>query len=302
MIHFSIIVCTYERPEALANCLKSISNMDYNYSGFEVIVIDDGSVADYTALLNKYSNSLNLNYLKVPHRGVAAARNKGIDHAQGEYLAFVDDDCTLREDYLGVAERFFNNNPSAQVLTFSFESCGKSSFRHVQTLYYELVLRSTPGELLEGGYLIRSPALPASRAAVIRRTAFSTVGKFDESLLGGEDGELTTRLRAHGIPIYYLPDHHIYHWERKGLVGFLKQRVEYATSLYEVQKIRDGLVPNTDWTFLNSIWLAIKRYYGWIGLSWRIGRFGQFVLLSPFLLLFLLIFYLTLFWRKLTDR
>src|ERR1700739_303957 len=99
MIRFSLIVCTYERPEALADCLKSISNLDYDFSNFEVIVIDDGSVADYTLVFDKYSDRLNSHYLKIHHRGVAAAKNTGIDRARGEYLAFIDDDFTLPEDY-----------------------------------------------------------------------------------------------------------------------------------------------------------------------------------------------------------
>src|ERR1700739_594960 len=154
MIRFSLIVCTYERPEALAGCLRSISDLDYDFSNFEVIVIDDGSVANYTPVLDKYSNKFNLHYLRISHHGVAAARNTGIDHARGEYLAFIDDDFTLREDYLRVAERFFKDLRSAEVLTFGCKSCGDSFFRHVQTLYYELVLRSTPAELIDGGRVI----------------------------------------------------------------------------------------------------------------------------------------------------
>jgi len=302
MIRFSLIVCTYERPKPLGECLRSISQLEYDRSAYEVVVINDGSVADYEPVLKEYQCQLNITYMKTPHRGVAAARNSGIDASQGEFLGFIDDDVTIPADYLRVSEQFFKDYPTADVLTFGIRSCGESPFNIIQTLYCELVLRSTLGnEILDGGRVIRSSSLPASRSAMFRKIVFSTVGRFDESLTGGEDGELTTRLRLRGIPIYYLPDYYISHWERKGLFGFLKQRVQYATNLYRVQKIREGLVPNEEWTFFNCVWLALRRYSGWIGLSWRIGQFRSFILLSPFLLLFLFTFYLTLFWRRRTD-
>lgn len=303
MIRFSLVVCTYERPEPLRECLKSISRLDYDPSAYEVVVINDGSTADYKPVLEEYQRQLNITYVKIPHGGTAAARNSGMDASHGEFLCYIDDDFTVSADYLRVSEQFFKDYPTADVLTFGVKSCGESPFRHVQTLYFELVLRSTLGdESLEGGRVIRSSSLPASRAAVFRKTVFSDVGRFDESLIGGDDGELTTRLRMRGIPIYFLPDYYVSHWEKKGLSGFLKQRVRYATNLYKVQKIREGLVPNEEWNFFNCVRLALRRYLGWIGLTWRIDQLRSFILLSPFLLLFLFTFYLTLFWRRSTDR
>ena len=80
-LSFSLVVMTYQRPDALRRCLASIGRLAYPRSAFEVIVVDDGSPARPDVPLEKVYPDLQLRYEWIPHLGVAAARNAGIELA-----------------------------------------------------------------------------------------------------------------------------------------------------------------------------------------------------------------------------
>ncbi len=89
----SVIIPAYNAEKTLIRCLDSVSNQ--TYKNLEIIVIDDGSKDLTLQLLQNYSNehlNLNLQFYSIPNSGPASARNYGIAHASGEYIAFLDSD------------------------------------------------------------------------------------------------------------------------------------------------------------------------------------------------------------------
>lgn len=95
----SVIVPAYNVENYITDCIQSILNQDYN--SFEIIIVDDGSTDKTPAILDQLG--LLDCRIKVIHKnnsGVSSARNKGLDMAQGEYVAFVDADDFLAQDYL----------------------------------------------------------------------------------------------------------------------------------------------------------------------------------------------------------
>lgn len=96
----SVIIPCYNVPEALISqalaCIQAQTFRDY-----ELIIIDDGSDKSYAICLQALSSSTeNAEYIRIPNAGVSAARNAGIDHAAGEYIAFVDADDLVSPDFL----------------------------------------------------------------------------------------------------------------------------------------------------------------------------------------------------------
>lgn len=95
----SFVVPVYNRPAAIINCIYSLLHLHYQKT--EIIVIDDGST-DNTLQVCK-SLSLKDTRVKVytqKNAGVSSARNKGIDLATGDYIAFIDSDDVVLPDYL----------------------------------------------------------------------------------------------------------------------------------------------------------------------------------------------------------
>ena len=97
-LDLSIIIPVYNGEKYLKECLASIFNNKTKYE-YEVIVIDDGSSDDSMKILQSYSKD-NLIIKSQTNQGAAAARNQGLDLARGEYVAFIDSDDYISDDYI----------------------------------------------------------------------------------------------------------------------------------------------------------------------------------------------------------
>lgn len=86
---FSIVIPYYKKRQYIERCIDSI--ISQTYQNFEIILIDDGSDDDVSKLCeNKYSNKVTV--IKQENKGVSAARNKGIESANHDWVAFIDAD------------------------------------------------------------------------------------------------------------------------------------------------------------------------------------------------------------------
>ena len=98
----SVIVTTYNWPQALAVCLESFRRQDSR--DFEVVVADDGSRADTADLIARMAADfpVPLHHVWHPDEGfrLAAIRNRAIDRAQGTYIVMIDGDCFVLRDFV----------------------------------------------------------------------------------------------------------------------------------------------------------------------------------------------------------
>lgn len=95
----SIIIPAYNVEEYLSKCLDSILGQDY--SDYEVICVNDGSMDGTRAILEHYYGSHdNLIVINQENAGMSASRNRGIEHAKGDYIMFVDSDDWLEPSSL----------------------------------------------------------------------------------------------------------------------------------------------------------------------------------------------------------
>lgn len=109
MIKLSIIVPVYGVERYLRKCVDSLLAQDYD--DYEIILVDDGSTDNSGAICDEYASHSSVNSftrslvpIKVihqPNAGLSAARNSGIEVAQGEYLMFVDSDDYIEPNVFG---------------------------------------------------------------------------------------------------------------------------------------------------------------------------------------------------------
>lgn len=97
MIKVSIIITSYNYEKYIERCIASCLQQK-DFSDFEVIVVDDGSIDNTKLILEEYSGKINF-YLN-NNQGIELASNFGISKAKGEYIVRVDADDMLKEDYL----------------------------------------------------------------------------------------------------------------------------------------------------------------------------------------------------------
>nr|MBA3317684.1 glycosyltransferase family 2 protein [Gemmatimonadales bacterium] len=112
---FSIVIPTYSRPDPLAKCLRSLSDLVYPRDRLEVLVVDDGGATPLDAVVAPFRSDLSLTLIRQPNGGPAAARNTGAQRAGGDYLAFTDDDCLADPDWLMELARVLSGVPEGMV-------------------------------------------------------------------------------------------------------------------------------------------------------------------------------------------
>jgi glycosyltransferase involved in cell wall biosynthesis len=110
---FSLILATYGRTEPLYDLFDSLVKQEYK--NFEVIVVDQNEDDRVEVIVEKYKDQLIIKHLKsLP--GLSRARNVGLRVAEGDIVAFPDDDCTYYEDTLKSVVIFFERKSETDMV------------------------------------------------------------------------------------------------------------------------------------------------------------------------------------------
>jgi glycosyltransferase involved in cell wall biosynthesis len=96
-IDVSVQICTYNRGARVPACLDALARQVWPATRFEVVLVDDGSEERLAPHIDVTNYAFPLRVLRVPHGGLARARNAGIRAAAGEIVLFIDDDTMAHE-------------------------------------------------------------------------------------------------------------------------------------------------------------------------------------------------------------
>ncbi|HEX3029111.1 MAG TPA: glycosyltransferase [Clostridia bacterium] len=113
MKKYTFIIPTYQSKIMLKNSLEAINFMDYPKESFDVIVVDDGSTDGTKDYIKGINRNYELKYIyleRCEDSCRSRSRNVGINHAEGEFLIFIDADIIVRKDYLREVERYCGSN------------------------------------------------------------------------------------------------------------------------------------------------------------------------------------------------
>lgn len=218
-MRFSIVVPVYNRPDELSQLLSSLGQQ--HFTDFEVIVVEDGSTVDSTAVVHIHRQHLALHYHRQENAGPAAARNLGASQAKGEYLIFLDSDCICPAHYLSVVDRFLQES---QADAFGGPDTAHPKFSALQkAINYAMTARLTTGGMRGGSQYRSDRFLPRSFNMGVRKEVFEQAGGFDARLRFGEDLDLSLRLRQLGFRIALAREAWVYHQRRSNWRAFFKQ-------------------------------------------------------------------------------
>lgn len=222
----SVIVTTYNRPDALTAVLRAL--LDQTDRNFEVIVADDGSTNATRTAVQSLQAALpvagpkRLIHAWQPDDGfrASAARNLGVFSSRGDYLIFLDGDCVPRPNFVErhrlIAERGYMVSGSrvllSERLTKSLLSTANVTSAHARPMSYWLAQRLS-GNTNKFFPLICLPDSPVRHYRSVKwsrikscnlaiwRDDFESVNGFDESFVGWghEDADLVLRLARFGV-------------------------------------------------------------------------------------------------------
>ncbi|MEM6755388.1 MAG: glycosyltransferase family A protein [Cyanobacteria bacterium P01_C01_bin.38] len=185
----SVIVPAYNVSKYIQDALISLEKQ--TFSDFEVLIVDDGSTDDTAAVVQKFcQRDSRFKLLQKVNGGLSSARNYGISHARGEYIALLDGDDIYHKDKLAThVARLYSRADVGIVYGASqtIRDDGKPTFI---TLSGKPV---DPNPLLA---LLCKNFIGHGSNAVFRRCLIAEVGNFNESLRSWEDVDLWLRIAA----------------------------------------------------------------------------------------------------------
>jgi glycosyltransferase involved in cell wall biosynthesis len=177
----SVVIPTYNGGALLRAAVDSVLAQDY-FAPIEVVVVDDGSTQPVEPLPADLGTRV-VRLIRQPNAGTAAARNRGISAARGEYVAFLDHDDLWDADKLSRQIPKFSESEIALV---------HAGARFVDTTGE--VTSLLPGEPGLDVHDLLADCRVAVQTAVVRRTVFDEIGMFDESLSAADDWDMWIRI------------------------------------------------------------------------------------------------------------
>lgn len=124
----SVIIPVYNVEKFLDRCLESVTKQTYR--NLEIIIVDDGTKDCAGKMADEWAKTDNrINVIHQENQGLSAARNTGIDHANGEYITFVDSDDYLELDtYEKVMQHVVDDDTDIGIFPVIREEPGKEPF------------------------------------------------------------------------------------------------------------------------------------------------------------------------------
>jgi glycosyltransferase involved in cell wall biosynthesis len=186
----SVIIPTFNRWPLVGEAVESV--LAQSYSGFELIVVDDGSTDETQKELEKFGS--HLRFFAKAREGVAAARNFGVSRAAGRYIAFLDSDDLWLPKKLETQTAFMERDRAVQVC-------------QTEEIWLRHGVRVNPKSRHQkpsGDIFIRSLelCLVSPSAVMMTKDLFSRCGGFDGRFPVCEDYDLWLRIAVdHPVPL-----------------------------------------------------------------------------------------------------
>lgn len=186
----SVVITCYNYGHYLDGCIQSV--LQQTYTDYEILLIDDGSTDNTAEVVQKYSHLKNFHYIFQENGGQARAKNRGIESARGEFIAFLDADDLWHQDKLAEQMPLFAD-PGVGVV-YSRAQLIDANGEKMEVGDAGEYLRPRSGRVVE--WLLFDNFVWFS-SSVLRATCLQQFGRFDESLAMGIDWDLWMRLSLH---------------------------------------------------------------------------------------------------------
>lgn len=257
----TIIVPVYNAEKTLARCLESL--LHQTYKSIEILMINDGSTDESEAICRNYETDYPCFHLITQkNSGPATARNNGIDHANGEYISFVDADDYVEPEYISAMIGVAEGSHADMVICAYYEENGESrkthTFKYKEGLYEGDAAKEIAVSLISDVSEHRIP--PYSWVRMVRKEVFNTPRiRYTDGMIRSEDYFLYTELHFRLRKVYLLSETPLYHYienQQSVTHTYVKKYWESVAEIYEGLKER---LPKEDIIRKNLDIMLIRR-------------------------------------------
>ncbi len=211
MLRLSVVIVTYNRYRDLKECLDSVFN--FAIKPYEVIVVDSCSIDGTEKIKDCYP----IKFISIPERSMVSARNVGINVAQGDIVAFLDDDVVVDREWSKFLTKPYQDSTvggvGGRVITY-----GKPKKHYIKVENGEV------GKVFDNGLVLGNFDTPLTYPIEVdcligcnmsfRRDLLLKAGGFDENYKGNcfrEETDCCIRIRKLGYTLIYQPKALLWH-------------------------------------------------------------------------------------------
>jgi glycosyltransferase involved in cell wall biosynthesis len=211
----SVIIPVYNRPDELKELLQSLTAQ--SDQGFDVVVIDDGSIDKSDNIVGQFQDRLSIQYYYKENSGPGDSRNFGCEKASSDFFVFFDSDCLIPDEYFASLKLKITD-----IDAFGGADREHASFTPIQkAISYSMTSLFTTGGI-RGGKKSVEKFHPRSFNMGYTREVYEKTKGFSK-LRFGEDIDLSIRIFEHGFKARLIPECFVYHKRRTDFFKFFKQ-------------------------------------------------------------------------------
>lgn len=216
-IKVSFVIITWDGLHYICNLLKSMEHI-IAMDDVEVILVDNGSQDGTVSYVKRVYPRVLLMELSV-NRGVAYARNRGMQVARGEYICIIDNDVVMKDEVFVGVLAYMDEHPDVGLAGCALcyeDGTLQDSCKKYPGLFFKLgnLLRLRSGYCYQDKMQVEpfEPVYVIGAFQWFRREAFEQAGLLDENIFyGPEDCDFCMRIHAAGWKIMYLPQYRLVH-------------------------------------------------------------------------------------------
>jgi glycosyltransferase involved in cell wall biosynthesis len=260
-IVISVVICTYNRADLLSVALDSLCHQTLDSERYEILVVDNVSTDNTALVVKNYQEHYPDHAIRICNeakQGLSFARNKGWQEARGEYVAYIDDDCKVPEQWLMEAMDIIRSVSPGMLggPYFAFYNSPKPAWYKDE--YGSHIIADQAGELPSGLYLTGGNIFIHKDLLLAAGGFNSGLGMVGKSIAYGEETALIRWVRRNKprTIIYYSPELFIYHLVRETKWNFfwlIRQR--FAQGRFNYLTFSD-----------NQHSIAIRHILGFLGI------------------------------------
>lgn len=247
----SVVIPLYNKEKSIASTLRTVLNQ--TFSDYEIVIVNDGSTDGSVEEIEKVQDD-RIRLVHQPNAGVSAARNRGIEEAKGDLIAFLDADDEWKPEYLATQYHLFQKYPECSVFACNYEFRDVSG-KVTPTLIHKLPFAGEDG-ILSNYFEVASCSHPpiCSISVMVKKQVMQAIGGFPLGIKSGEDLLTWARLAVNGMIAYSKRLLAVFIFDERIFNADQKQRMPESVDvvgneLFKLYKANPGIV-------------GIKQYVG----------------------------------------
>jgi cellulose synthase/poly-beta-1,6-N-acetylglucosamine synthase-like glycosyltransferase len=234
----SIVIPVKNEERVLGRCLESIRNLDYPTDRLEVIIADSLSTDSSLQVAARYGAKVVSN----PKQTVVSGRNRGLQAAAGEFVAFTDADCEVSPGWLKTGLEVFELDGVAGVGGVTLFPDDATAFQKAVNVLFLLAGFIGSTSHRQSVRSVRYVSDIPGCNSIYRRSALEKVMPLDEGFLTGEDAWLNWLLRRQGSRQAVSDNMILWHHRRSTPRSFFRQMYRFAIGRLQVGKRERSLL------------------------------------------------------------